>query len=123
MAKKDVKEFVNDLLDGSVNGSSIENFESVQTALDAINANYEFTDEELHAELRLQKDRLEQSIGFELTPEQLEALCGGKQKVTLDGGGLSGAAAGGIAAGVTGGVVGGAAIGATLAVILIGYIK
>ena len=119
MTKKDVKEFFNDLLDGSVYGPSIENFDSVQKALDAINANYEFTDEELHAELRLQKNRLEQSIGFELTPEQLEALCGGKQKVTLDGGGLSGAAAGGIAAGVTGGVVGGAALGTVLALFVI----
>ena len=119
MAKKDVKEFFNDLLDGSVYGPSIENFDSVQKALDAINANYEFTDEELHAELRLQKNRLEQSIGFELTPEQLEALCGGKQKVTLDAGGLSGAAAGGIAAGVTGGVVGGAALGTVLALFVI----
>lgn len=111
MAKKDVHGLVEDLLNGSVNGESFNN-QSIEDMLKAISDNYDYTEEELFAELKRQQPRVEEMIGLPLTEEQMEALCGGKGKAHVDVPLVAGAAAGGVAA------VGGA----TVAGIVGGYV-
>jgi hypothetical protein len=75
-------------------------------ATEAIQANYEFTEQEFNDALSQARPQIESAIGTTLTDEQLAAVAGGKGLTTLEKVGI-GVGAGSVGAGaVAGGVVG-----------------
>lgn len=104
---KSAAQFVDDLLNGSVDGLSSTDPSQLtwEKAADSIGHHYAFSDEELSAALVQSRSRLEEQLGMPLTDEQLETLTGGKKK--LSKGEKAGA--------IVGGVVGGAAVVGTTA--------
>jgi hypothetical protein len=113
--KKNADQFVEDLLSGQMPeipaGSPEESWAEV---IKRIDADYDFSKEDLEAALTRSKGRLESVVGVPLTEDQLAALAGGKTSAAQIGRDI------GIAFGVTavGGAVGGAVAGAALYVVV-----
>lgn len=104
---KTAPQFVDDLLNGTVEGLSYTDASQLtwENTAEAIAQHYAFSQEELSAALSQSKHRLEEQLGMPLTDEQLETITGGKKK--LSKGEKAGA--------IVGGVVGGAAVVGTAA--------
>jgi len=107
MSKKNAEQLVQDIINGQLTGleDTSHTDSSWQAASEAIQANYEFSEEEFKEALIASRPQIESAVGTPLTEEQLAAVAGGK--------GLS--TTGKIAVGtVSGAIGGGAAIGATV---------
>jgi hypothetical protein len=104
--KKNVDQLFQDLLDGSlVPPSDANSQQSVAEFAQIINDGYDVNPEEIKTALYKYRGQINDSIGVELSDEQLAALAGGK----------SAGVTAGIAAGAAGGAVG-AGLGAVGAV-------
>jgi len=104
--KKNVDQLFQDLLDGTlVPPSDANSQQSVAEFSQVINDGYEVNPEEIKTALYKYRSQITESIGVELSDDQLAALAGGK----------SAGVTAGIAAGATGGAVG-AGLGAVGAV-------
>lgn len=68
--------------------------------LDEVAKYYDFTQDDLKEALLVSKDKLEKLIGVPITPEQLEAISGGKTKNQKITSGVSGGIAGGATVGI-----------------------
>ena len=81
--KRNATDYINDILSANLpfdfKGVDLQ---SAPKLLEIISEYYDFTEEEFRLELRRSKGRIEEAIGVPLTDEQLEALSGGKTKLT-----------------------------------------
>ncbi len=107
MSKKNAEQLVQDIINGQLAGleDASHSETSWQAASEAIQAHYEFSEEQLKAALISARTQIESAVGTPLTEEQLAAVAGGK--------GLSSTGKTALEA-VGGAVGGGAAIGATV---------
>ena len=105
--KKNADQFIDDLINGSLQQLSGSPEETYAKLAEVIHADYSFNEQEIQEALLRSRDKIEAVIGVSLTDEQLVAITGGKsdgQKVGL-GAGLGGAVA------VGGAAAAGAAVG------------
>jgi hypothetical protein len=110
MTKKNAEQLVQDIINGQLTGlEDTSHSESTwQAASEAIQANYEFTEDQFKSALIASRSQIESAVGTPLTDEQLAAVAGGKGWTQTDT----------IAAGSVGGAVGvGTAVGATVGAI------
>lgn len=109
MSKKNADQLVQDIINGKLSGldagSHVE--ASWEGASEAIQANYEFTEQEFKDALLNSRSQIENAIGTTLTDEQLAAVAGGKGLSTTAKIGI-GVSAGAVGAGTIGGAVAGA---------------
>lgn len=97
---KNATDFINDLLDGSFQPKAGPNIDE-QLILEEVAKHYDFSQDDLKEALFANKEKLEQAVGVPLTPEQLEAISGGKTKSQK----ITSAVSGGIAGGATLGIL------------------
>lgn len=110
MTKKNAEQLVQDIIHGNLSGleDTSHSESSWKAAADAIQANYEFTEEQLKSALISARPQIETAVGTPLTEEQLAAVAGGKGlsstgKTALEA--VGGAVGGGVAIGATAGAV------------------
>lgn len=109
MSKKTAEQLVQDIISGQLNGleDASHSESSWQAASEAIQANYEFTEEQLKDALVQARAQIETAVGTPLTEEQLAAVAGGKGLSTgqIAGIAVGGATGVGVAAGAVAGAV------------------
>lgn len=100
-SKKTVDQLFQDLLDGTLVPPSEANAQqSIAEFAQKIDDAYEVNADEVKSALYRYRDQINQSIGVELSEEQLSALAGGKASAGVIAGASAGASAGAVVGGL-----------------------